>query len=518
MNKELLELSHLYTDKPRSTMVVPPEGKAHEYISIEKAVEHNKPFMVMPKWNMFVIDCDSTVEIFSYYQYKNYLKKNNISFYEWNSGRIGHRHLVASFKSAQDQQDTWDFAKNLRTLKPALRHNRPCRPTLAPHRSSLSVSMVPHYNLEDVRRVLNIRSKDRWIRPTDYPSEIDVSEQNRYLVRNKAIKQRFAQIIINGPGPNCQDRSAAINQCSMSMVNSNYSDDEGAMLLCNPKHKISAHILESRKGRPDRQFEYAKHFMRQARKFVEKNPSNHVNNTLEARIVRSQIKRIFKHISNLPWSGQQGNSEFACLRAHLHIASKAGSFSYGLSVREQELLTGLSIMTLRKANARLIEKGWLRKIKAPFSDKAASQVWEFIIPESLFSSHTSPVTPLNAGDCANLETDLTSKIFQVNLAGKQRGLGQSAGRIYAQMKLGKSQINDLVKATGLSRVTVWRALKRLEDAGMTTPDQKITGYVPEYMVESAIRKENTMRIRHEREREGWQEVIFAYEMSLLKAA
>ncbi|HRI35391.1 MAG TPA: hypothetical protein PLD02_16700, partial [Saprospiraceae bacterium] len=218
---ELLELSHLYTDKPRSTMLVPPEGKACQYISIEKAIEHNKSFMVMPKWNMFVIDCDSTVEIFSYYQYKNYLEKNNILFYEWNSGRIRHKHLVASFRSAQEQQDTWDFAKNLKTLKSNLRHNRACRPTLSPHKNGLSVSIPSKYTSEHIRKVLKNKSKDRWIRPPDFPSEYEISELNQPLVRNRSIKQWCAETIIHGAGPDCVDRSFVITQCALSLVNSN---------------------------------------------------------------------------------------------------------------------------------------------------------------------------------------------------------------------------------------------------------------------------------------------------------
>ena len=507
MNKDLVEL---YSDEAYRPMIVPPTGNAKTKIALDDALSSGVSFMVMPKWNLFIIDSDTLVRTFTYKIYKDYLIERKIPFYEWNSGRPGHRHLVAAFAKSKDQQHAWELIKR---LKLDLRHHRMTRPTLAPHKNGLPVSLCEGYTLQDVERTLSVHQPVTWLRPPDFTQGDDEITNG---LPAKYIKQYTLDLIRNGTEEGCPDRSSVINSIANSLANSNYSIDDGAKLLADPTNKISKHILERRKT-PETRLEYARTFMRKAWRFVNSNPSNHSNNnSREAKLVKIKIAQIFNLVTNLPWSGQKGNSEFSCLQAHLRTAARAGSFVYGLSVREQELVAGLSMMTLRKANERLIEKGWLRKLGKPEKDQA--QAWELSVPESHLLALDAIPYCLNARECANLETLQLGGIFRAVLVDKQRGLGKTAGRIYAQIKLGKMEINDLVKATGLSRVTVWRALQRLQSAEMITKDRKLTGMMPEFMVESADRKEKAIRTRQEREREAWKDNQIAYEIGKLKAA
>jgi DNA-binding transcriptional ArsR family regulator len=255
-------------------------------------------------------------------------------------------------------------------------------------------------------------------------------------------------------------------------------------------------------------FEYAKYFMRKAYQFIKKNPVS----LTSTGIARNEISIVSKKLLSIPWKGQLGTSELAALKAHLQAAYRAGSFTYGLSIREQELTSECAIMTCRKANDRLIKKGWLTRHKRDTHED--STIWT-ISPESLYSTHTYLE---GAGECAKPETVAPKGIFRTFLIKDERGLGKSAGRIYAQIALGRSDINEIVKATGLARATVYRALKRLKSAGIVDQDNSLTGQIPENLVRSADRKESAIRSRQARERDAWQLNKEEYEISKLRKA
>ncbi len=487
MTKELVDL---FTDHSISPMIVPPTGVARQKTTLDEAIQSGVSFMVMPKWNLFIIDSDTSVQTLQYDIYRQFLVRNQVKHYEWNSGRPGHRHLVAAFHDANLQNEAYQLVQRLGL---DLRHHRTTRPTCAPHKNGFDVSLVEKYTIEDVRETLRVECNSKWVRPN--LDEIDFTSN---LIQ-RPIKKSILELIQHGPPPG-SDRSAAITKVALSLANANYSIDEGAKILCNPANKISAHIQKSRKN-PDRQFQYARFFMKKAFNFLQKNPAS-LSGGPQAQEVRYQLQKIARFIQDIPWKGQTGNSDYSCLNAHLQAAIRAGSFTYGLSIREQEVTAECAMATCIKANNRLIKSGWLTR--TALATRETAQVWTISIPESLRSDFQAAESRLNARDCYKAAPIAPKGIFRAVLVDGIRGLGKSAGRIFAQIALGRHQRDVLTKATGLSRWTVKRALERLERAEMVDSEAQMTGYVPEDLITYANYKELAIRTRHQREREVWK--------------
>ena len=154
--------------------------------------------------------------------------------------------------------------------------------------------------------------------------------------------------------------------------------------------------------------------------------------------------------------------------------------------------------TCIKANNRLIKSGWLTR--TALATRETAQVWTISIPESLRSDFQAAESRLNARDCYKAAPIAPKGIFRAVLVDGIRGLGKSAGRIFAQIALGRHQRDVLTKATGLSRWTVKRALERLERAEMVDSEAQMTGYVPEDLITYANYKELAIRTRHLRHR------------------
>jgi len=490
-------INNLYHDRAYPAKEVSAKGTcAYTFPSLAAAEESGRSFMLMPKNNLIVIDFDRSEPAYKtepYFIYLDWLKSREVAYFEWNSGRAGHRHLVVAFSTVALQTEAWHY---LKSIKLPCRWNQYCRPPLAPHKHGLNVGLCDGVTLEDVERVLSVQSDGEFESPNHL-----LNNTVRVLrpAPPRALSQEMQAFLVSG-APAESDRSYFVTKVALALVNSGYSDTDGGAALANPKNGISAHILDKRRGTQE-QARYGQFFMRKARVFAQKNPVQVVRSEEET----EQNRKLLFFIQNRPWPGRTGSSDLSTLEAHLGCALRAGSKQYGLSAREQELESRLALKTCLKANRRLVEAGWLRRVKKGSGDEAS--VWVVGLPSHLEQEYHTTFQERDARECGRLARPVKSPVFRAFLSGGLRGLGQAAGRVMPYLEAGITSTGLLARKTGLSVWSVRRALKILSGVGMvkSTSEGFVLGReVPEFLEKSANRKLELISARHVRERDAWK--------------
>ena len=162
------------------------------------------------------------------------------------------------------------------------------------------------------------------------------------------------------------------------------------------------------------------------------------------------------------WSGQAGNSTRAALEAVLAVCEQARTLSPLLAVRTVAELAGVGKSTAGRALERLLERGYLVRVKGPRYDRAAT--YRLVTPAEL--GHTLPpdgvesVSHLRTPEPPALLTYLQSDAFHA------RALGRTAARVLAFLdELEPVTTAALAERLGLTARTVRQALDRLEAVG-----------------------------------------------------
>lgn len=493
------QIINLFRDDTYTPMRVPESGTSKEFIKLDAAITSGVSFMVMPKNHLFIIDSDTLQESRCYQEYREFLVSKKVSHFEWNSGREGHRHLVAAFQTVELQTEAWHLIKRLGL---DLRFHRMTRPPLAPHRLGFKVSLVDGYIFEDIEKTLKVTRNQIFDPPTKNAPVI--KKQPRYLTRQ-------LEHMIKDGAPPASDRSFYIQSVALALANAGYDIDDGAKVLSNPKNKISLHIIDSRKY-PTQQFQYAQTFMRKAHNYKTKNPP--ISATDKAKSARSRLEKLLLFIEQRPWTGRTASTDLSNLKAHLLTAIRVGSYNYNMSIREQELEAESAVKTCQKSNKRLVDTGWLVKRKSHNKDLSVS--WRITLPTDLVQDyHTFLVANMHEGVVVSHMVSLKG-VFRPFLKG-MRGLGKSTGRVYAQINAGKRSIADITKASGMSRWTVKRALERLKAVAMLNDNLEIND-PPQIIIEAAEQKLQEIRKRQDQERLTWQERRLNAEIGRMRKA
>jgi len=160
------------------------------------------------------------------------------------------------------------------------------------------------------------------------------------------------------------------------------------------------------------------------------------------------------------WAGRTGSTDLVVLLAHITIAKRCNSDTYGASVRELAEIAKIGIYTVSSANRRLEKAGWLVPEEKNW-DKAT--IWRLQVPHGERVREQIDTLRISMG-LENVSTySHPISMSHAEAFRHRRGLGKTAGRVYGAV-LGEFRpitAYDVAAALGLNKRSVEIALNRL---------------------------------------------------------
>ncbi len=161
---------------------------------------------------------------------------------------------------------------------------------------------------------------------------------------------------------------------------------------------------------------------------------------------RRVAKATIEWAESRAWQGRTGAIDQLIYLAHANIAYKAGRLFYAADCRTLADMAGVSHMTATRSTWRLCKSGLIIPDKSAVADNANTyQLGSLDKP--LHSLRTSIVRKCNT--------------LSNHDAFRYRGLGKSAGQIYAELQTSPATIEELAERTGRHAKTIERALGRM---------------------------------------------------------
>lgn len=174
---------------------------------------------------------------------------------------------------------------------------------------------------------------------------------------------------------------------------------------------------------------------------------------------RKLTKFAIEWAENKAWEGRTGAVDQLIYLAHATIAHKAGRLNYAAACRDLADMAGVGRTTASRSTWRLCKSGLLVPDKSAIADNAKTYQLGNLdkVGHSLRASFVRKCPTLSDHD-----------------AFRYKGLGKSAGQIYAILQSNPASVEELVEGTGRHIKTIKRNLERM--ARLTDP---LTGeYLP----------------------------------------
>lgn len=187
----------------------------------------------------------------------------------------------------------------------------------------------------------------------------------------------------------------------------------------------------------DNAHRWLKHSYENAVKFV-------ANNERQPRIITAVA---LEEVEAAAWPGRTGSNDKAILKAHLHLAHRAGKIVYAASARDLAELAGISHVAASRATTRLIAQRWL-KLEKPAAGNLANVY-------KLRFDNLNLTLP-------HKKRDRECKLFAGHDAFRHGGgLGKSAAEICEVLLQQRATAKELQKATGRTIGTIRNKLNRM---------------------------------------------------------
>lgn len=267
---------------------------------------------------------------------------------------------------------------------------------------------------------------------------------------SKPALSRKARALLHGNQDaiaNYKSRSEAEQALIASMVNVRLSFEE--ILNYFNRNPCAGKYAELKAKNPKNAKHWLMHSYKEAEKWTKQNES-------KTRII---TKSAIEWAENKAWEGRTGAVDQLIYLAHATIAHKAGRLSYAAACRDLADMAGVGRSTASRSTWRLCKSGLLVLDKNAIADNANTYQLGNLdkVGHSLRASFVRKCPTLSDHD-----------VF------RYRGLGKSAGQIYAVLQDNPASIEELVAATGRHIKTIKRNLDRM--AKLT---DKLTGeYLP----------------------------------------
>ena len=358
------------------------------------------------------------------------------------SGQPGHRHL---FVRVDDVEQRALVRSRLKASGADVRAgNQPIRPPLSPHRLGLQPKLLLPSDPEQALAALE-----------DPDAERRSATRRPKREMSAATRKKLAE----SPPPG--ERSEPIMAALVGLANAGF-DEAGVWA------EMTAKPLGQRYNSGDRNRAHFAKEWRKATRFVAANPP-----FADGTDVRKHVQRLLDDARAQAWPGMAGTSTLAILQAHATVACRRGATSYGASQRELAELAGVTLPTVRKANATRIRKGLLkaqarggirkgRRVASTWTlrvDAAARNV------ATLYHSPHTPRVGLNGKD--SLRSGLTVEALLRHDVSRWRALGKGFPALFLALEnLGAARVSTLAALLNRHRVTVSNQLRRLVVEGV----------------------------------------------------
>jgi hypothetical protein len=297
------------------------------------------------------------------------LRRRQIAPVVQNSGTPGHLHLFARVADAGLKREIEAAA---RLFGCVVRVGQRIRPPLSPHRLGLHVSLITPPRVIEAVQALT---------PADEQKELAGKKM-------RGASGRMFSLLRDGDcDGRYQSRSEVVQALATMAVNQGYSQEWLLKVLLNPSNRAGEKI--QRMGETEARRYVAQSYLK-ARAFVANHPAFGDRGGAAAAIVE-EIDRATDIVLRSAGPGQAGATDYSVLAAHLAVARRVGSLTYGASDREIAELAGLSRPTVTLSHRRLTEKGeFLKRIKRPAIGAATASQWRIRLPAGSVLGDTSP--------------------------------------------------------------------------------------------------------------------------------
>lgn len=371
------------------------------------------------------------------------LRRRQIAPVVQNSGTPGHLHLFARVADAGLKREIEAAAPLFGCV---VRVGQRIRPPLSPHRLGLHVSLITPPRVIEAVQALT---------PADEQKELAGKKM-------RGASGRMFSLLRDGDcDGRYQSRSEVVQALATMAVNQGYSQEWLLKVLLNPSNRAGEKI--QRMGETEARRYVAQSYLK-ARAFVANHPAFGDRGGAAAAIVE-EIDRATDIVLRSAGPGQAGATDYSVLAAHLAVARRVGSLTYGASDREIAELAGLSRPTVTLSHRRLTEKGeFLKRIKRPAIGAATASQWRIRLPAGSVLGDTSPT--LMGGVRPTGKADHTPG---ADLWRRGKGLGKSKYRVWSLLTSPKTAA-ELATTLGIKVRSVWDHLWMLEDLGLCTRD------------------------------------------------
>ena len=354
---------------------------------VEIAETQGRVFAVDVAEDIFAVDFDGA-SMHVIHDLRTELAAWNIHHIFLESGRDGHYHVFARVSDPnrlRELQCRWGSRR-----KEGVDIRRWIRPPLSPHRSGLAPRLISPETPEEALRVLRRPSTDSVVEMPRLADEIDeVLRLGTSAVRTY------------------RSRSEMLMALTVARVNARFSKESIWRLLIDPKNRGGEKLQEMRQRSGERAARrYFGHGYDRALDFVRSSPA--FRDRSEAMAALANIERA---ASRHHWRGRARKTDRVVLIAHLNLASRLGSLSYGFSAREIADAAGVSAATAWRSSARLVKDGWINRPRRDQRHDGEAAKWKLIGRPSVLTE-TIPTHRGCEEGCFTKDTDLAADAFR----------------------------------------------------------------------------------------------------------
>src|SRR6266404_5122389 len=356
--------------KPGSdALLIEKDNRSHGRMSIREAVRSGASFAVELADDMVGLDVDRREGgLWVRNSLMERLESLKIPMVVQNSGTPGHLHLFARAPEAVLKREI-EIAARFAGCN--VRAGQRIRPPLSPHHRGLPVSLIKPANAAQALSVL-----------------ASTGEKSIAIGKRRGLSgSMFALLRDGNRNGRYRSRSEGIQALATAAVNQNYSEEWLLKVLLNPQNLAGEKVQRMDEREACR---YVVQSYRKAQAFVAMRPAFRGCGEAAAAVME-KIDLAAEVILRSAGSGQAGATDYCVLSAHLAIARRVGSLSYGASDREVAELAGLSRPTVTRSQKRLIEKpGFLKRIRRPAIGATTASQWRIRLPAGSVLGDTSP--------------------------------------------------------------------------------------------------------------------------------
>jgi hypothetical protein len=425
-------------------LLIDPNNLPAGHMPILEAARSGHCFAVLPADEVLSLDVDqSRAARYLLNELLPELERRNLRAVVWNSGTIGHLHLLARI-SDPALKAAIEGAARLHGCD--VRAGQRIRPPLSRHRLDYRVSLVYPKTVGEALAVLApAREPQRLSQSPAINSEPGLSAQMLLLLREGDREGKYLS------------RSEVIQALALASVNAGLSEAWLAEVLLDVRNRAGEkvrQILAEKSERAARQYVHRSYEKARAR-FVQIPPFRDRSDVLAA------IDEIEHAADAMTRRGGAGATDRAVLQAHMIIARRVCRLNYGAAVREVAELSGVaSLGTVSVSHRRLVTDGWLFVLQ-PSTRKAPTR-YLLRLPKG-----TQPNTHITGGGVRS-NVRLTSALTPVAEAWRWGALGLTKWRVWRA--LGGQTVRQLSEQMRIGRRAVRAHLSCLTAWGLAERD------------------------------------------------